>query len=267
MAFGGSVASVHYVYEMIIAHLTDIHVSGPQSFDFDIDLCANLDRTLRALPGVSPDLIVFTGDLFCTHSNIEYARSIFERMREICPSLLLVPGNHDQPSAIAEAAVGLTEAPPEWPQTVVVNGVRAVLLDTSGDRYGQENLEYVKKEARAAEDDNEPLLVFAHHPPTRMGGMPFLDLYFAPADADDAEHVFRSLDARWNLFCGHYHLEAQRRVGNGVVNITSAVAFTVHPRSETITVVGSDPCFRLIHVDPESRAVSSDHVVVRPEHA
>ena len=95
--------------------------------------------------------------------------------------------------------------------------------------------------------------------------MPFLDLYFAPTDVDEVERVLGGLQSRFTLFCGHYHHEAERRIGNGVVHITGPVSFTVHPRSETLKVVRTDPCLRVISVDPEIPAVTSEHQVVTPD--
>jgi 3',5'-cyclic AMP phosphodiesterase CpdA len=251
-------------HDVTIVHITDTHVTGPVSSDFGIDLSANLDRVLQEIGQRPPDLLVFTGDLFCTRRCEEYSRTVLERMRAVCRSLLVTPGNHDDSGALARATDGIMDTPPEWPQSVVRDQVRLLLLDTSKNRYGTENLVWVEMQAQEAALSGEQLLIFAHHPPCRMAGMPLLNLYFAPTDAEESEPVFGALASRYDLFCGHYHLQAQRRLGNGVVHITSAVAFTVNPDSETIELTGVDPCLRVIEINSATKSVTSKHVVVRP---
>jgi len=250
---------------MTIIQITDTHVTGPHSSDFDVDLSANLDRTLNAVERAAPDVLILTGDVFCDEHCHGYARTVFQRMAAICPSFFVLPGNHDEPGLLSQAANGITDEPPEWPRAVVRDGIRMLLLDTSSDRYGTENLVWIEMQAQEAALSGEQLLIFAHHPPCRMGRMPYLDLYFAPTDADEAERVFSSLQIRYDLFCGHYHLEAERRLGNGIVHITAPVSFTVHPSAETIRLVRIDPCMRVISVDTDFASVKSEHRLIAPD--
>ena len=250
---------------MTIIQITDTHVTGPHSSDFDVDLSANLERALRAIERTAPDVLVLTGDVFCDENCHEHARTVFRRMAAICPSFFVLPGNHDDPRLLAEAADGIVAAPPEWPHATIIDGVRMLLLDTSNDSYGTENLVWTEIQAQEAALSGEKLLIFAHHPPCRMGRMPYLDLYFAPTDTDETERVLSSLQSRFDLFCGHYHLEAERRLGNGIVHITAPVSFTVHPSAETIQLVRTDPCMRVISVDTDLNSVKSEHRVITPD--
>jgi 3',5'-cyclic AMP phosphodiesterase CpdA len=72
-----------------IAHISDLHCGGPYFVP------SLLERAVREINDLQPDVVVCSGDLTTFGFKHEYARAKSFLDRVVCPELVVVPGNHD----------------------------------------------------------------------------------------------------------------------------------------------------------------------------
>ena len=72
-----------------IAHISDLHCGGPYFVP------SLLERAVREINDLQPDVVVCSGDLTTFGFKHEYARAKSFLDRVECPELVVVPGNHD----------------------------------------------------------------------------------------------------------------------------------------------------------------------------
>jgi 3',5'-cyclic AMP phosphodiesterase CpdA len=162
---------------MRIAHLSDPHLMrGPLAAEPAASLTQALGRVVALEP--RPDCVVITGDLADTGHPDEYAvlRTILGR----CPvPVHLLPGNHDDPSALVarfgdtpHLANGIsTSYVVEYPGATIVMADSWVAGHPHG-LLGPDQLGWIDETLAAR--PGVPAFVCLHHPPVPLG-MPFLD--------------------------------------------------------------------------------------------
>src|SRR5206468_190392 len=73
----------------LIAHLSDLHCGSPY-------FVANLlDRAIREINAMAPDLVVCSGDLTTFGYRQEYVQARAYLDRIACRDVITIPGNHD----------------------------------------------------------------------------------------------------------------------------------------------------------------------------
>lgn len=191
---------------MRIAHLSDLHLArGPLAAGPAAGLAAALGRALALEP--RPDCVVITGDLADTGHPDEYA-ALRDILRKCPVPVHLLPGNHDDPSALIARFgdtpyLGHGVSPSytvEYPEVTLVIA-NSWVQDSPAGRLGPDQLGWIDR--ALGERPDVPAFVCLHHPPVPVG-IPFLDgmiLDDAPALADVIArhpHVTRVL-------AGHVH--------------------------------------------------------------
>ncbi|MCY3731400.1 MAG: metallophosphoesterase, partial [Rhodospirillaceae bacterium] len=159
-------------YPAVLLQITDTHLfSSVDTTQRGINTQASLDAVLdhaRADPRWPPDAIVVTGDIVHDESRDGYLR--FRKILEtLGPPAFCVPGNHDDPVALAECLSA--------PQVQVCGDTqlgtwRVILLSTFGDGEVAGALgsaELARLEATLEEYPGEHTLICMHHPPIPMG--------------------------------------------------------------------------------------------------
>lgn len=198
---------------MIIAQLTDLHVSWPEPdppvWSSVAALRAAVTRVL-SLPA-KVDVVLVTGDL-TEHGHEEEYRRFAELVEPLDVPVLVVPGNHDRRETMREVFRGtrlwpwLGEGPRRWCLVRNEYPVRLIGLDTSveGEAHGELDSECLRwLDAVLAEAPDRPTLVFMHHPPFATG--------IAAMDAIGLRHPeeFAEILSRhpqvFRLLCGHVH--------------------------------------------------------------
>src|SRR5947209_8782074 len=119
---------------MLIAHITDLHVTAPGTMLLGIvDTASALERAVAALNRLdpSPDVAVLTGDLVESGAPEEYAhlRALLAPLRM---PILAIPGNHDAREPMREAFIGDGYLPRQGFLNYVIDdySLRIVGLDT-----------------------------------------------------------------------------------------------------------------------------------------
>jgi 3',5'-cyclic AMP phosphodiesterase CpdA len=218
---------------MVVAQITDMHVSTPDSrADRVFCTAEHLERAVDHLNGLprQPDLVLATGDLVDHGGFDEY-----ERLRAILERLAmpayLIPGNHDDRTNLRSAfsrhrylggdGAFIQYTIEDWP-------LRLVALDTlvpgsGGGRLCAERLAWLDDRLREAPE--RPTLIFMHHPPfvTGIASMDAMGLDGIEALAT----VIRRHPQVERIVAGHIHRPIVRRFAGTVACTCPATAHQV----------------------------------------
>ena len=201
---------------MLLAHLSDLHVSHPDNavaaFSDGAVAVAAAVAHLNALPR-TPDVVLITGDLVDEGTVGEY-ELLRDLLAPLTSRVVLLTGNHDEPDVL-RSVFPEAEVPAARPAHFVVDDlpVRLVAVDTTID--GRHDGELTDADLRWLDDalaaaPDRPTVVAMHHPPfvTGMWWMDYGGLTAAPAmrsivDAHPqvaavlAGHVHRAVHTTW----------------------------------------------------------------------
>lgn len=109
-----------------ILHFSDLHFHAGTSQKF-------LDKIVRNISNLQPDIILFTGDFLC-YSQLEEEERLFSFLNRLQAPLgsFCIFGNHDYARYVSRNAKGLYDlAPPPNPVAGVVKGLKALFSPSS----------------------------------------------------------------------------------------------------------------------------------------
>ena len=209
---------------MLIAHLSDLHIAGPNKKAYGLAPTAeNLRLAIRHLNqvGPTPDLELITGDITYHGSSPEVSRAA-KILQELDFPYYLVPGNHDQRSTLW-AEFGNTAIPGQESEfmnyTIEGHDIRLIGMDSTapGEPGGaMDSARCSWLEERLAEEPNQPTVIFMHHPPVQYGVLETDEDGFAGVQL--LADVVARYDNIERILCGHIHLEAHAGWCNTVVS-------------------------------------------------
>jgi len=210
---------------LLIAQITDLHVVADGPGLGLVDTAAHLAAAARCLNEMPrrPDAVVVTGDLVDAASLPEYRR-LAPLLATIEAPVYLMPGNHDDPAAMAAAFPDhayLRSSPGGTYDYVVDLGeVVLIALDTTirgaaHGAVGATQLEWL--DATLERLAAKPVLIAMHHPPFETG-IWWMDAMGLEGAAELAEVLARHRNAR-RVICGHIHRSVTATVGGAVVSV------------------------------------------------
>lgn len=240
----------------MILHLSDTHLlAGNPALAGRFDTAANLRRTLEAVEalGVSPDAIVFTGDLTDLGEPDAYT-ALREAVAPVAERLgapvIWVAGNHDERPAMRSHL--LDEVPSEQPIVCVrdLGGLRLIALDTTvpgwhhGDLDAQQLDWLADQLARPAEHGT---ILAMHHPPL-PSHVPLFDI-LELRDQQRLARILRGSDVR-AILAGHLHYSTSGTFAGIPVSVSAATCYTMNLARPAAEVNGMDAgqSFHLVHV-------------------
>jgi 3',5'-cyclic-AMP phosphodiesterase len=216
-----------------VAQISDLHVVGPgRQLAGVIDTAGYARAAVEQLNRLDPqpDAVLATGDLVDGGSGAEYLH-LRELMATLRAPLWLMPGNHDDRSALREAFPERAELAGDGVVQFVIEGpVRVVCLDST--RTGEEGgwldarqLEWLDVTLAAA--PSTPTIVALHHPPfeTGIGHMDKIGL--DPADASRLGAVVADHSQVERVQCGHLHRSILRLWHGTIAATAPSVAHAV----------------------------------------
>lgn len=203
---------------MLIAQITDTHIKRPGHLAYGVvDTAGMLRACVASVLALDPqpDLIVLTGDLVDMGTSEEYAH-LRQLLAPLLPRLLVVPGNHDERHALANAFPEQAwdrEGP--FLQYVHLHGpLRIVGLDTMVPGAGRGELCAMRLawlERALAAAPQAPTLILMHHPPF-LTGIAHMDRIGLTG-----REAFGSIMARHPqirlVLCGHLHRSIATQLG------------------------------------------------------
>jgi 3',5'-cyclic AMP phosphodiesterase CpdA len=215
---------------MLVAHLSDLHVTHPESpVAMFADGAAALAAAVEHLNGLERpvDAVVITGDLVNDGTVAEY-----EQLRTLLDPLTapyyLLAGNHDEPGPLREVFPEHTYLPTDRPLHWVVDDhdLRIVAVDTTVEgRHDGElaagELAWLDDELRAEPD--RPTLVLMHHPPF-VTGMYWMD-YGGLDNADALQTMLGHHPQVVGVLAGHVHRMFHLAWGSTMVSTAPATTY------------------------------------------
>lgn len=196
---------------MLIAHITDLHVSddGKPVHDL-VDTDAATRAVVAALRALDPppDVILATGDL--THDGDGVAAARARALLEGLPAPVLVcTGNHDRRESL-RAAFGrrADDRDDAWMAYAVEDfAERLICLDAATDNPFVGAMPLAQADwlaARLAEQPERPTILFLHHPPFDTG-IKWMDEIGIGAGRDALWRVVAAHRNIRAILCGHLH--------------------------------------------------------------
>lgn len=215
---------------MLLAHLSDLHVTHPDSaIAAFADGASTLASAVEHLNGLDRtlDAVIITGDLVNDGTVEEYERlrGLLEPLDAPC---YLMIGNHDDPDLLARVFAEHVYFAPARPCHWVIDDhpLRLIAIDTTieGRHDGEVSaaeLDWLA--ARLAEDPHRPTIVTMHHPPF-VTGMWWMD-YNGTANAGALEAVVRAHPNVVAVIAGHVHRAFQSVWGAALVGTAPSLTY------------------------------------------
>lgn len=240
----------------LIAQITDPHIVANARLCLNqIDTASFLRvavETIRDLP-TPPDAVLVTGDLVNDGRANQY-----EHLRILLAPLsmpvLLMPGNHDNRSALRAAFPHHRElgSGDTCDFVLTVGSLRVIGLDTlvegeEGGDLSERQLDWFARTLGA--QPNAPTLVAMHHPPFRTGIAHMDALGLAESAAAALEQIIRANPQVERVTCGHLHRTISRRWAGTVVATVPSVAHAValDLRDDSHAAWNYEPPFVTLH--------------------
>jgi 3',5'-cyclic-AMP phosphodiesterase len=208
---------------MLIAQISDIHISGPGKITLGVaPMAENLAQCVDHINQLEPkpDLVVITGDIANDGlwEEVEHAACILNNLRG---PYYIVPGNHDDRSALW-SVFGHTAIPAMDQGFInyVIDGFDVRLIGMDSTVPGEPGGEICRTraawlDARLAEAPAKPTIIFMHHPPVRCGVLETDEDGFAGVELlGDVVERFSNVE---RIVCGHIHLQIHARWRGTVV--------------------------------------------------
>jgi Icc protein len=181
----------------LVAQISDPHLRlGDPAPEASL---ARAVAAVNALPS-PPHAVVLTGDVADAAHPDEYA-SARAILRDLDAPLHVLPGNHDDAEAFADA-FGATA----WATTI--GGLRLVGCDTTipGSPAGRLDLDWL--EERLSEDRATPTIVAMHHAPFDVGMLALDAIGLPPAQRTALADLLRRSPHVRRVISGHVHRSA-----------------------------------------------------------
>jgi 3',5'-cyclic AMP phosphodiesterase CpdA len=246
----------HPAAERVLLHLSDTHLRAPGPLLFDrVDGERRLRRALDGIEasGVTPDGIVFTGDLVDLGEADAYTalRELVEPFAaRLGAPVFWVMGNHDDRGAFRERLLDAAPGFAPIDRVDELDGLRLVTLDTSvpGHHHGEvrpAQLEWLA-EVLASPAPLGTILAL-HHPPV-PSVLP-LAASVELRDQGSLAAVLRGTDVR-AIIAGHLHYSTFATFAGIPVSVASS---TCYAQDLTVPVGGTRPqdgsqSYNLVHV-------------------
>jgi Icc protein len=249
-------AGEHPAAERVLLHLSDTHLRAPGPLLFDrVDGARHLERALHGIEasGITPDGIVFTGDLVDLGEADAYSelRALVEPFAErLGAPVFWVMGNHDERGAFRERLLDADATVEPIDRVDELDGLRLITLDTSvpGHHHGElrpAQLAWLREVLSSP----APLgtILAMHHPP-----VPSVLPLAASVELRDQRSlagVLRGTDVR-AIIAGHLHYSTFATFAGIPVSVASS---TCYAQDLTVPVGGTRPqdgaqSYNLVHV-------------------
>jgi 3',5'-cyclic AMP phosphodiesterase CpdA len=218
---------------LIIAQISDLHVRPHGETAYGVDTNAMFADALRAVRRLepAPHCVLVTGDLTDCGLDAEY-EIVREGLATLPMPVFVIPGNHDRREPFRRLlSQSLRYLDHDRERLDYVDdrfAVRLIGLDSlvDGETYGDllpQQLEWL--DARLAEGNGKPTLIFVHHPPFPTGITGMDELWLRSGDA-----LGRALARHagvQRLLAGHYHRPITALFGGTLAFCVPSIAHQV----------------------------------------
>jgi 3',5'-cyclic-AMP phosphodiesterase len=243
------------VREPFFVQISDTHLFGdPSARLWDVAPDPMLDRALEELETLGkPAFMLVTGDCSSDGSLESYQR-LAEKLSRFGVPIYYVPGNHDDPAAMARVFLGKDlPAHAKLTQTFEALGWRFVLLDSSvpgedGGELGDAQRAWLR--ATLAAQPQVRTIVVVHHNPMPVGSAWLDPMTIADANALNAI-VETSSQVRAVLF-GHVHQVFESRLNGAQYLSAPSTFFQFKPNSPRFGKDDRPPGVRVVRLNGDT---------------
>ncbi|MCK5760836.1 MAG: metallophosphoesterase [Candidatus Delongbacteria bacterium] len=228
--------------KLVIAQLSDIHVSEKDKIMNEVNLRDNYLQALNEVKKHYFDILVLSGDLALDVDDNPY-EWVKRTLKGI--NYAVIPGNHDDISKFVKAfsfekyykngSVFFSKK---------VNGYTLVFCDTSSEYLDLDRLQ----EELSMNDDGSNVLVFMHHPPS-LANCKYMDSKYPLSNHLDTTSFLNQNERINHVFCGHYHTSHLVQKENFCFHIAPSTWFQIGKKPATFNIKHTNPGWTLIKVD------------------
>jgi 3',5'-cyclic-AMP phosphodiesterase len=201
----------------VLVQLSDPHIGATWISADPLTRLRAAVEAIRPRLGL-PDAVVVTGDL-AEHASAEEYALVREELASLRAPVGVVPGNHDDRSALRRAfdLPGRNADPIRY--CVDVGPLRLVMLDSTipgedGGQLGQAQLSWL--ETTLADAPERPTLLLMHHPPLVTGMTPWDRIGLAESSRLDVTAIATRNPQVRAILAGHIHRAMVGSVGGRV---------------------------------------------------
>ena len=216
---------------MVIAQISDIHITTDLKPVHEVDVVNNLKRVLEDIKNDGQVThIVLTGDLCFLEGSIHTMEWVKDQLDAFGLPYYVIPGNHDD-SVIMAQVFDLEHHlhSNEFYYHEQIDDRHLIFLDSSKGEFSVDLTSWLKAIDSLG---TQPSLVFMHHPPVEA--VPYMDANYALKDMKKIQDVLDGIKNCVAVFCGHYHVsKVVQYMGMPPVYICPSTFFQIDDRTET----------------------------------
>jgi 3',5'-cyclic AMP phosphodiesterase CpdA len=213
----------------LLVQISDTHIVERGKLLYgQADTAHHLAETVSEINAMRPrpDAVLVTGDLVEHPGPITYSH-FADLIAPLEVPAFLMPGNHDDPQAMAAYFAGspmFPTAAPHYQYAIEHFPLRILMLNSHYDDselpyFGERRMTWLEE---ALAESSRPTLVAIHHPPMRTG-IEFIDMVGAQWYAG-LGGLLKRHDHVVKVICGHGHVDLQGMLGNIPVQMVGSIA-------------------------------------------
>lgn len=230
-----------------IAFICDLHLEEKNPEIYGVDPKKNWERILDDLRKRNINKIIFGGDIGASSSYDWFFSTLQSFQYDV------IMGNHDDyTNAIKHYSKGVDKG--ELYFYKILDGYKFIFLDSSTKTVSKNQLNWLSGELRT----ELKIVLIIHHPV--LGVDTPIDGKHPLLNRDKTLEVLVDSKKDISIFCGHYHMNDERKAGRIKQVITLSSSFQVVKNAEEIDIDASFFGYRIISLGQDS--ISSETITI-----
>lgn len=221
-----------------IAFICDIHLEEKNPVLYGVDSKKNWERILEDVRNQNINEVIFGGDIGAASAHDWF----FKTLRQF--NLNLILGNHDSYLDVSKYYMQ-GESPKALFYSKKEEHHKFIHLDSSLKIISGDQLNWLANEIKTQSN----IVIFIHHPILKVNTP--IDQKHPLLNRDDVLELLFQSGNSITVFCGHYHMNHEEKLGNIHQIITQSSSFQVLKNADTIEVDASEFGYRIITFDKD----------------
>lgn len=222
-----------------IAYICDIHLDEDFPATLGVDAHNNWKHIMEDIRQRNIKDIIFGGDIGEIASN----ESFFDSLKDF--NLHITPGNHDDGSEILKYYPGNQNSGSEIYHSEEDEFFKYIFLDSSKEELSDNQFDWLKNELKS----NKNILLFIHHPILEVDSP--IDKKYPLHGREKISALLKDYNNHIHIFCGHYHMQDEKSIGNIRQYITPAASYQIKKHADKIETESDTFGYRLIKIDKQ----------------
>lgn len=218
-----------------IAYITDAHIDESFPKTLGVDARANWSKILADIRGRQIDELVFGGDMGEPETN----QWFFQSMGDFKLDVTL--GNHDEYQTVMKYFNHHSyNGEKELFYAYDDEGFRRIYLDSSAEKISDSQYKWFSEQLKT----ELPILLFIHHAIFPVEAA--IDRKHYLSGRETIQQLVINSGKKVHIFCGHYHLVHEQKIGEIRQYISPAVSYQVCKDEDPIQVTADFFGYRII---------------------